>query len=193
MSESRDSLGALIFLFPLAAFGIYFVIASIFKSYIQPIVIMTTIPFGMIGAIIGHFLFGIQFCIFSMFGMVALTGIVVNDAIVFIECFNMNLESGMKLFDALREAGKRRFRAILLTTLTTFSGLMPLILEKSTQAAYLKPMAASIAFGVLFATVITLVLIPCFIAIFNDFKRLIYYIFKGTMPSREAMEARSAD
>jgi len=191
MSESRDSLGALIFLFPLAAFGIYFVIASIFRSYIQPLVIMTTIPFGMIGAIIGHLIFGIQFCIFSMFGMVALTGIVVNDAIVFIECFNLNLESGMNLFDALREAGKRRFRAILLTTLTTFSGLMPLILEKSMQAAYLKPMAASIAFGVLFATIITLVIIPCFIAIFNDIKRVVFFLFKGRVPSREEMEARS--
>ena len=191
LSESRDSLGALVFLFPLAAFGIYFVIASIFRSYIQPMIIMTTIPFGMIGAIIGHFIFNIEFCIFSMFGMVALTGIVVNDAIVFIECFNMNLEEGMPLFKALVEAGKRRFRAIMLTTLTTFSGLMPLVLEKSLQAAYLKPMAASIAFGVLFATIVTLLLIPCFIAIFNDIKRLVYYFFKGEMPTREAMEARA--
>jgi multidrug efflux pump subunit AcrB len=190
-SESRDSLGTLIFLFPLAAFGIYFIIASIFRSYVQPMVIMTTIPFGMIGAIIGHFIFNIEFCIFSMFGMVALTGIVVNDAIVFIECFNMNLEKDMPLFEALEEAGKRRFRAIMLTTLTTFSGLMPLILEKSLQAAYLKPMAASIAFGVLFATLVTLVLIPCFIVIFNDIKRIIFYCIKGRMPTRESMEARS--
>ena len=191
LSESRDSLGTLIFLFPLAAFGIYFIIASIFRSYVQPLIIMTTIPFGMVGAIIGHFIFNIEFCIFSMFGMVALTGIVVNDAIVFIECFNMNLEQGMPLFKALVEAGRRRFRAIMLTTLTTFSGLMPLVMEKSLQAAYLKPMAASIAFGVLFATVVTLVLIPCFIAIFNDIKRFVYYSIKGKMPTREAMEARA--
>jgi multidrug efflux pump subunit AcrB len=190
-SESRDSLGALWFLFPIAMFGIYFIIASIFRSYIQPMVIMTTIPFGMIGAIIGHFVFGANLCIFSMFGMVALAGIVVNDAIVFIECVNNNLELGEPLFLALRNAGKRRFRAIMLTTLTTFSGLMPLILERSAQAAFLKPMAISIAFGVLFATIITLVLIPCFIGILNDIRRYFHYIFTGRMPTREEVEARA--
>lgn len=190
-AESRDSLGSLLLLFPIALFGIYFIIASIFRSYIQPMIIMTTIPFGMIGAIIGHFMFNVNLCIFSMFGMVALAGIVVNDAIVFIECVNNNLESGEPLFVALREGGKRRFRAIMLTTLTTFAGLMPIILERSMQATYLKPMAISIAFGVLFATIITLVLIPCFMAILNDIRRICHYVFLGNWVTREEVESRS--
>jgi len=126
-----------------------------------------------------------------MFGMVALAGIVVNDAIVFIECVNSNLERGEPLFGALLNAGKRRFRAIMLTTLTTFSGLMPLILERSAQAAFLKPMAISIAFGVLFATIITLVLIPCFIAILNDIRRWFHYWIFHEFPTREEVESRS--
>ncbi len=190
-SESRDSLGALWLLFPIAMFGIYFIIASIFRSYVQPLVIMTTIPFGMIGAILGHFVFMANLCIFSMFGMVALAGIVVNDAIVFIECVNSNLERGEPLFVALTNAGKRRFRAIMLTTLTTFAGLMPLMLERSTQAAFLKPMAISIAFGVLFATLITLILIPCFIAILNDIRRVFHYLIFDNFPTREEVETRS--
>lgn len=190
-AETRDSLGSLFLLFPIALFGIYFIIASIFRSYIQPIVIMTTIPFGMVGAIIGHFVFMENLCIFSMFGMIALAGIVVNDAIVFIECVNSNLESGETLFVSLREGGKRRFRAIMLTTLTTFSGLMPIILEKSMQAAYLKPMAISIAFGVLFATIVTLILMPCFIAILNDIRRFAHHFIFSEWVEREEVETRS--
>ncbi len=190
-AESRDSMGSLLFLFPIALFGIYFIIASIFRSYIQPMVIMTTIPFGMMGAIIGHIIWGENICIFTMFGMIALAGIVVNDAIVLIECVNGRLENGDPLFVALREGGKRRFRAIMLTTITTFAGLMPIILERSMQAAYLKPMAISIAFGVLFATVITLVLIPCFMVILNDIRRGFYYLAFHKLPSREEVEARS--
>jgi len=190
-SESRDSLGALFVLFPIAMFGIYMVISSIFKSYIQPMIIMTTIPFGMVGALIGHMVFRQNLCIFTMFGMVALAGIVVNDAIVLIECVNDRLTKGDELFVALREGGKRRFRAILLTTLTTFAGLMPLILERSMQAAFLKPMAISIAFGVLFATLITLVLIPCFMAILNDIKLSCYSVVFNKFPTREEVESRS--
>lgn len=190
-AESRDSLGSLFLLFPIAMFGIYFIIASIFRSYIQPMIIMTTIPFGMIGALIGHYIFMVNLCIFSMFGMVALAGIVVNDAIVLIECVNNNLENGEPFFVALREGGKRRFRAIMLTTLTTFAGLMPIILERSMQATYLKPMAISIAFGVLFATIITLILIPCFMAILNDIKRVLHHFFHGNWPDPEEVEGRS--
>jgi multidrug efflux pump subunit AcrB len=189
--QTRDSLGALFFLFPIALFGIYFVIASMFKSYIQPMVIMTTIPFGMMGAVIGHIVFGMNLSIFSIFGMVALAGIVVNDAIVFIECSNNRLETGESLMTALREAGKRRFRAIMLTTMTTFAGLMPIIFERSMQAAYLKPMAISIAFGVLFATFITLLLIPCLLMILNDIRRLGHYLLRGEWPTRERVEHRA--
>jgi multidrug efflux pump subunit AcrB len=188
--ETGTTLSSLIIGLPLALFGMYFIIASIFRSYIQPVVIMTTIPFGLIGAIIGHIIFGMSLTIMSLFGMVALTGIVVNDAIVLIEGVNDRLGGGMPLFIALREGGKRRFRAILLTTLTTFFGLMPLILEKSGQAQVLIPMAVSIAFGVLFATIVTLVLIPCLIVILNDLRRIFHSCWYLRFPSREEVEPR---
>jgi multidrug efflux pump subunit AcrB len=188
--EAGSTLSALVIGLPIAMFGIYFIIASLFKSYIQPIVIMTTIPFGLVGAIIGHIIFGFPLTIMSVFGLVGLSGIVVNDAIVLIEGVNERLEKGTPLFAALCEGGKRRFRAILLTTLTTFFGLMPLILEKSMHAQVLIPMAISIAFGVLFATVVTLVLIPCFVAILNDIRRVFYACWYLKFPSREEVEPR---
>ena len=172
-------------------FGIYFIIASIFRSYLQPVVIMATIPFGLVGGVVGHLLFGMPLTLMSLFGLVALAGIVVNDAIVLIECFNEKLAAGLPLFAALVEAGQRRFRAILLTSITTFFGLMPLILEKSMQAQFLIPMAIAIAFGVMFSTVVTLVLIPCVVAALNDFRRLLYFLWFLKMPSREEMEPRA--
>lgn len=190
--ESRESLSSLLIGFPLALFGIYFIIASIFRSYLQPVIIMATIPFGLIGAVIGHMIFNIPLCLMSLFGMVALAGIVVNDAIVLIEGINIRLGRGYPLFAALIEGGKRRFRAILLTTLTTFIGLMPLILEKSMQAQFLIPMAISIAFGVLFATVVTLVVIPCLVVMLNDIRRLCHLIWFLRLPPREAVEPRCA-
>ena len=142
---------------------------------------MITIPFGLIGAILGHLILNLPITILSVFGMVALTGIVVNDAIVLIEAFNHRLEEGYTLFSALTNACKRRFRAILLTTLTTFSGLMPLILEKSLQAQFLIPMAVSLGFGVLFATSITLLLIPCGYMILDDIQNLIVSLKKNSL------------
>ncbi|MCF6174662.1 MAG: efflux RND transporter permease subunit [Victivallaceae bacterium] len=189
--ETRDSLNSLFTWFPIALFGIYMIIASMFKSYIQPAVIMTTIPFGLVGGVVGHVLFGRSISIMSLFGMVALTGIVVNDAIVLIEGINLRLSKGTPLLEALREGGKRRFRPIMLTTMTTSAGLMPLILEKSMQAQFLIPMALSIAFGVMFATVLTLVLIPCLLAILNDLRRLWHQTWNGgPLPAREAVEPR---
>ena len=188
--ETGTTFAALLIGLPLAMFGIYFIIASIFRSYIQPLVIMTTIPFGLIGAVIGHLIFGFPLTIMSVFGMVALAGIVVNDAIVLIEGVNGRLENGTPLFIALTEGGKRRFRAILLTTLTTFFGLMPIILEKSMQAQVLIPMAISIAFGVLFATVVTLIFIPCLIAILNDIRRFFHLCWHLQLPTREDVEPR---
>jgi multidrug efflux pump subunit AcrB len=189
--EMKDSMKSLIISFPLALFGIYLIIATIFRSYIQPAVIMTTIPFGLVGGIAGHWIFGKPISIMSMFGMVALAGIVVNDAIVLIEGVNSRLENGMPLYEALREGGKRRFRAIMLTTFTTFAGLMPLILERSFQAQFLIPMALSIAFGVLFATFVTLLLLPCLLAILNDLRRYSFAFWFGHMPSTEEVEPRA--
>ncbi len=196
--ETRDSLETLKVGFLLAMLGIYLVIATIFRSYIQPLVIMLTIPFGMIGAVFGHAFRGIVMLegpmpvtMMSAFGMVALAGMVVNDAIVLIEAVNERLAEGMSISEAIVEGGKRRFRAIFLTTLTTFSGLTPIMLERSLQAQFVIPMAISIAFGVLFASVLTLFLIPCFFMIVNDLRRNIYYLWNGEWLKREELEPRA--
>ncbi len=186
--QTQESLSSLKIGFPLAMLGIYLILATIFHSYVQPVVIMVTIPFGLIGATFGHLLFGKPLTMMSLFGMVALAGIVVNDAIVLIEAVNTRLGAGMPFFDAMREGGKRRFRAIFLTTLTTFAGLTPIILEKSMQAQFLIPMAIAIAFGVAFATLLTLIVIPCILAAVNDLRRLLWFVWHRQWPSREQVE-----
>jgi len=186
--ERRESLNSLVVGFPLALVGIYLIIASIFRSYLQPIVIMLTIPFGLVGAVYGHLLFDLPLTMMSLFGMVALTGIVVNDSIVLIEAVNSRLAQGMPFMAALREGGKRRFRAIFLTTLTTFCGLTPIIMEKSLQAQFLIPMAIAIAFGVAFATGVTLVVMPCLLGAVNDLRRVFWLLFRGSWPTAEVVE-----
>jgi multidrug efflux pump subunit AcrB len=188
----RESFTSLKVTFPLAVLGIFVIVATIFRSYVQPLVILFTVPFGIIGAIIGHLLLGYSLSMMSMFGMVALTGVVVNDAIVLIERINENLAGGMKFFEAVKQGGARRFRAILLTSLSTVGGLAPLILETDMQARFLIPMALSLAAGVTFATILTLVLIPSLLAIVNDCRRLIARIRTGAWPSRESVEPASA-
>jgi multidrug efflux pump subunit AcrB len=186
--KMRESLGSLLFTYPLAMIGVFIIIATIFRSYMQPLVIMVTVPFGLIGAVFGHVLLGYDLSMMSMFGMVALSGVVVNDAIVLIECVNEFLARGVPFREALRQGGARRFRAIFLTTVTTVGGLMPLIIEKDMQAKFLIPMAISIAAGVAFATLLTLILIPCLLVILNDCRRLLYRLSKGTWPAPEAVE-----
>lgn len=190
--ERSESMSGLMKGFFLALIGIYLIIAAIFRSYVQPILIMITIPFGLIGATLAHAILGfpITITMMSMFGMVALSGIVVNDAIVLIDYVNEQIASGKKVFDALCDGGARRFRAIFLTTLTTFVGLAPIILEKSMQARYLIPMAVSIAFGVAFATLLTLLLIPCLFLILNDLRRFIGFLKSGRKewPDTESVE-----
>jgi len=175
---------------PLALLGIYFILVLIFKSYFQPVVIMFTIPFGAIGAIIGLTIFGLPISLMGIFGIVALSGVVVNDAIVLIDEINRRLVSGKDLFTAVAEAGKRRFRAILLTTLTTFFGLMPLVFQKSFTAQFVKPMAVTIAFGIVFTTLVTLILVPCFFVVLNDIRRGLHYIWFLDLPKREDVEPR---
>ena len=131
---------------------------------------------------------GFDLSMMSIFGMVALTGVVVNDAIVLIERINENIAEGMPFFDAIINGGARRFRAIILTSLSTIGGLMPLILEKDLQARFLIPMALSLAAGVAFATVLTLVLIPSLLTILNDFRLLVHRYKKGVWPRRVAVE-----
>jgi multidrug efflux pump subunit AcrB len=186
--KMRESLGSLYVGFPLAVLGIFIIIATIFRSYIQPFVIMFTVPFGIIGAVFGHLLLGYDLSIMSVFGMVALTGVVVNDAIVLIERVNENLADGMAFFEAILSAGSRRFRAIILTSISTVGGLAPLILETDFQAKFLIPMALAIAAGVVFATVLTLVLIPSLLAILSDLRILIHRFRHGCWPRRTEVE-----
>jgi multidrug efflux pump subunit AcrB len=186
--KMRESFDSLYVGFPIAVLGIFVIIATIFRSYLQPFVIMFTVPFGIIGAVWGHLIMGFNLSLLSVFGMVALTGVVVNDAIVLIERINNNIAEGMSFFEAIKKGGARRFRAILLTSLSTIGGLTPLILEKDLQAQFLIPMALSIAAGVAFATVLTLVLIPSLLVILNDFRLLFHRLRYGEWIPREGVE-----
>lgn len=171
-SEIRESISALIKGLILALFGIYALLAVPFKNYAQPLIIMFSIPFGMIGAIFGHLLMGYALSVDSLFGVVALSGVVVNDSLVLIDLTNRKTRNGDSAREAIHAAGIQRFRPIILTTLTTFGGLMPMIMEKSIQARMMIPMAISLGFGVLFATLITLGLVPALYLIVEDLARL---------------------
>ncbi len=158
--EQQDSLQSLLFNFGIALAAIYVLLAVPFKSYTQPLVVMSAIPFGIIGAVWGHLLMGIDLALLSLFGIVALSGVVVNDSLVLLTFYNQLRREGSSHEDALVSAGAARFRPILLTSLTTFFGLLPMILEKSLQAQFLIPMAVSLGFGILFATFIILLGVP---------------------------------
>lgn len=154
----------------LAFFIIYALMAIPLRSYVQPLLIMSVIPFGFIGAVLGHWLMGIPLSIFSFFGIIALSGVVVNDSLVMVYFVNRNRAKGIAVVLSACNAGKSRFRAILLTSLTTFMGLIPIIFEQSMQAKIVIPMAVSLAFGILFSTVITLILIPILYAVMEDIR-----------------------
>ena len=158
--EQGDNLRSLGKNFLLAMIVVYMLLAIPFKSYFQPLVVMSSIPFGITGAVLGHIFLGLNLSVLSMMGIVALTGVVVNDSLVMVDFINRYRAEGNSIKNAVLEAGPRRFRPIFLTSLTTFVGLIPLILEKSTQAKFMIPMAVSLSFGVLFATAITLLLVP---------------------------------
>ncbi len=168
--QQRDTAEDLKMGFVFALLMIYALLAIPFRSYLQPLIVMTAIPFGLVGAIGGHALLGLDLSMLSMFGIVALTGVVVNDSLVMVDFINRSFRTGTPLLQAVREAGAKRFRPILLTSLTTFMGLLPLLLEKSLQAQFLIPMAVSLAFGVMFATAISLVLVPVCYVILEDLK-----------------------
>jgi multidrug efflux pump subunit AcrB len=138
-----------------------FVLLTIeFRSYVQPLIIMAIIPFGIIGAIWGHFVQGMEITMFSLFGIVALTGVVVNDAIVLIDFINLRVRAGTPLREALLDAGVQRLRPVFLTSVTTVAGLLPILLERSFQAQIVIPMATSLCFGLMLATVLVLYLVP---------------------------------
>ncbi|WP_027715851.1 efflux RND transporter permease subunit [Desulfuromonas sp. TF] len=156
--------------FGLALIGIYFLLAIPFRSYIQPMIVMIAIPFGLVGAILGHLFMGYNLSLMSMMGIVALSGVVVNDSLVLIDYANRRRREGDTPFEAISAAGTRRFRPIILTTLTTFGGLAPMIFETSRQARFMIPMALSLGFGILFATVIALLLVPCLYLLIDDLR-----------------------
>jgi len=186
--KMRESFDSLYVGYPLAILGIFIIIATMFRSYAQPFIIIFTVPFGIIGAVMGHLLLGYNLSIMSIFGMVALTGVVVNDAIVLIERINENIAEGMPFFDAILNGGARRFRAIFLTSLSTVGGLAPLIMETDLQAKFLIPMALSIAAGIAFATVLTLVLVPSLLALLSDCRLLVHRLKYGFWPKRVDVE-----
>ncbi len=186
--KMRESFDSLYVGYPLAILGIFIIIATMFRSYVQPFIIIFTVPFGIIGAVMGHMLLGYDLSIMSIFGMVALTGVVVNDAIVLIERINENIAEGMPFFDAILNGGARRFRAIFLTSLSTVGGLAPLIMETDLQAKFLIPMALSIAAGIAFATVLTLVLVPSLLALLSDCRLVVHRLKYGFWPKRVDVE-----
>ncbi|MGQ4275579.1 efflux RND transporter permease subunit [Pseudidiomarina sp. E22-M8] len=169
--DEAEATSSLAIGFALALFAIYALMAIPLKSYSQPLIIMSVIPFGMIGAVVGHWILGMPISILSLFGIIALAGVVVNDSLVMVDYVNQARKDGVSLRTAVQDAGSARFRAIILTSLTTFFGLLPIVLEESLQAKMVIPMAISLAFGILFATVITLLLIPCLYLILDDTQR----------------------
>ncbi|OIQ37123.1 MAG: RND transporter [Bacteroidetes bacterium MedPE-SWsnd-G1] len=182
VSESASKVGWIVLLL------IYVVIAFTFRSFSQPIMLLLMVPFSMVGVAWGHYIHGFPVNILSMLGIIALIGIIVNDGLVLITKFNNYLKEGMKYDEALTAAGKSRFRAIFLTSLTTVAGLAPLIFETSRQAQFLIPMAIAIAYGIAFATMLTLLTLPILLKFSNDFKVLTKWFWTGKKPSREQVE-----
>jgi multidrug efflux pump subunit AcrB len=167
-NATRESIDNLKIGYLLAMMGIFLLLASQFRSYIQPVIIMMAIPFGLIGAVFGHLVMGMEFTIVSLFGIVALSGIVVNDSLILIDFINRAARSGVDIETAVIESGKVRFRPVLLTSITTIAGLLPILLERSFQAQFIIPMAISICFGLLAATVLTLLYVPALYLIVRD-------------------------
>ena len=187
--RTRESLDSIKSGYFLAMMGIFLLLASQFKSYFQPVIIMMAIPFGLIGAIMGHLILGMEFTIVSVFGIVALSGIVVNDSLILIDFINRAVRNGMDVERAVIESGRARFRPVLLTSVTTVAGLFPLLLERSFQAQFLVPMAVSLCFGLMVATVLTLLYVPALYLIVQDITNL----FTGRAGSTDVIDQMSED
>lgn len=175
-AEMRKATASLWGYFGLALAVIYSLLAIAFRDYVQPLIVLVAIPFGIVGAVIGHLVLGYDLSLVSLMGVIALSGVVINDSLIMVDYANRRRsgEAGKSVSatDAISQAGLRRFRPIMLTTLTTFGGLMPLIFETSLQAQYIIPMAISLGFGILFSTAIILVLVPCLYMILEDVQSL---------------------
>ncbi|MGD8778307.1 MAG: efflux RND transporter permease subunit [Ignavibacteria bacterium] len=186
--ESNKTTNAMASIIPGILLLMFLIIVVTFRSFLQAIIIFILIPFSLIGVFWGHYFQGFILSMLSTFGVIALIGIVVNDSLVFTEAFNRSIRKGMKLKEALFETGMTRFRAVLLTSITTIAGLAPLIFSKSHQAQFLSPMAVSVAYGLLFGTVLTLVLLPTLILIVNKIRRILSKIFRQVTLSPEQVE-----
>jgi multidrug efflux pump subunit AcrB len=171
--DQRDSVREIGTKFLFALLIMYVLIAIPLKSYVQPLIILGVIPFGVLGAVWGHVALGMSLSIMSMVGVVALAGVVVNDSLVMVDFINEYRDQGGSEIEAAELAGARRFRAIFLTSITTFLGLVPMLMEDDMQAKFLVPMAVSLGFGSLFATVIMLYLVPCIYLMLGDVKTLL--------------------
>ena len=186
--EASKTINSLKLVGPIILILIYMVIAFTFRTYSQPLLLMILIPFSIIGVVFGHFVHGFMINILSWLGIIALIGIMVNDGLVLIGKFNGYLKEGMTYNEALVQAGKSRFRAIFLTSLTTIAGLAPLLLETSMQAQFLKPMAVSISYGIGIATVLTLVMLPLLLSVSNSIKVFIKWMVTGKEITKEEVE-----
>jgi multidrug efflux pump subunit AcrB len=184
-ADMRESTDTLWNTFSMAMLIIYVLLAIAFGSYVQPFIVMAAIPFGIVGAVIGHILLGYDLSLVSLMGVIALTGVVVNDSLIMIDFANKKRKD-CSVYEAIHEAGLRRFRPIILTTLTTFGGLTPIILETSSQAYYLIPMAISLGFGIVFATSIILLIVPCLYLILEDIK--LYITHRRTVKRKFSSE-----
>ncbi len=189
--EQGKAFGSLKLAFPVALLMIYMLLAALFRSYIQPLVVMAAIPFGVQGAIIGHWLTNNPMTILSAIGLVALTGIVVNDALVLVDFINKRIREGAHEFEASVDGATLRLRPILLTTITTAAGLTPLMFEKSFQAKFLIPMAVTLTFGLIFATVLTLIIVPVLNMIFYDIRKATYWLW-GIQLKEPVLQTESA-
>ena len=179
IAEHEESKQRTVIAFIALFFALFALLAIPFKSLVQPFLVLLALPFGIIGALLGHMIMGLTPSYLSIFGMLALAGVVVNDSLVMVDFINRQCREGMGLREAALQAGARRFRPILLTSVTTFAGLLPLLMDSSLQAQFLIPMAVSLGFGVLFATIITLYLIPCVLMIANDVSGTIKRLFSA--------------
>jgi multidrug efflux pump subunit AcrB len=197
--QAAESVGSLMYLFPAALLLVYGIMAVLFRSYTQPLVVMSAIPYALVGAVLGHWFAGYPFTILSMIGGVALTGIVVNDSLILVDFINRARRLGLGTIEAAVQGSRRRLRAILLTTITTVAGLAPLMLERSFQAQFLIPMAVSIVYGIVFATALTLILIPVLYTLLDDARTVARWLVTGTWtraihrdPARVELDAAPA-
>jgi multidrug efflux pump subunit AcrB len=191
LREQRESFTSLKYGVGFVLFSIYALLAIPFRSYSQPLMVMLVIPFSVIGAFLGHMLMGMSLSIMSIMGMLALAGVAVNDSLVLVDWINQRRTEGVPLIEAVCTSGVARFRPILLTSLTTFAGLLPLIFERSTQAQFLIPMAVSLGFGVLYATFLSLLLVPVAYLILEDMKRP--FVRSGILAAHDTQEINAYD